>query len=96
MYIDATNAGEWTECVRISDIGLPSNWLRRSYLGLSASTGQLADNHDIISLAAFSDSHPAIIEDEERRTAAKRLFNNGFNLPTEQRIERLSLFVLKT
>lgn len=88
MYIDATNSGEWTECVKVNDIGLPGNWLRRAYLGLSASTGQLADNHDIISLATFSDSHPAIIEDEERRSASKRLFNNAFNMPVEQRLER--------
>lgn len=36
--------GEWTSCFEIPDIKLPSV----TYLGFSAETGELSDNHDII------------------------------------------------
>jgi len=38
--------GEWTECFDVPNVKIPSV----AYLGLSAETGELADNHDIISV----------------------------------------------
>lgn len=35
---------EWTQCFEVQDIKLPSV----TYLGFSAETGELSDNHDII------------------------------------------------
>jgi mannose-binding lectin 2 len=35
---------EWTECFEVNDVKLPSV----TYLGFSAETGELSDNHDII------------------------------------------------
>lgn len=35
---------EWTKCFEVQDIKLPSV----TYLGFSAETGELSDNHDII------------------------------------------------
>ena len=52
-------SGEFVECINISNLkqsGLPENWLRDSYVGLTASTGQLADNHDLISYITDSDT----------------------------------------
>lgn len=37
---------EWTRCFEVSNVKLPSV----TYLGFSAETGELADNHDIISV----------------------------------------------
>ena len=37
---------EWTECFVVPDVKLPSV----TYLGFSAETGELSDNHDIISV----------------------------------------------
>ena len=36
-------------------IDYQENWARSALLGLSASTGQLSDNHDVISLKSFTD-----------------------------------------
>jgi len=72
VYIDPQNSGEWTPCVNISNIGLPSNWARSAHIGLSASTGQLADNHDIISLKSYTDS--VMLENVETEEMNKPYF----------------------
>lgn len=87
MYIDAKNSGEWVECVSIKDLGLPKDWIKKSYLGLTATTGQLADNHDVISLASYSDFD--VMEVTEAEKDNKKLFET---LPTalpEARLTRL-------
>ena len=45
--IDGTNS--WKECFSINDIHLPTFY----YFGFSAATGQLSDNHDIISVHTY-------------------------------------------
>ena len=54
VYVDPRNRGEWEECVLIEDIPLPEGWAREAHVGLTASTGQLVDNHDIISLVTYA------------------------------------------
>lgn len=44
------SAEEWTECFETSAIKLP----QITYLGFSAETGELTDNHDIISVQAYN------------------------------------------
>jgi hypothetical protein len=36
-----------------------SGWARKAHLGLTATTGGLADNHDVISLKTYSDHDTA-------------------------------------
>lgn len=64
VYIDAANSGEWESCVTVEDIGLPDYWLNRAYVGITATTGALADNHDVISLKTYSDQ--AVLEADEQ------------------------------
>ncbi len=47
--MDAKNRHEWETCFVASDVDLPAGY----YFGVSAATGDLADNHDIISLQVF-------------------------------------------
>lgn len=54
VFVDPRNRGEWEECVVIEDIPLPEGWAREAHVGLTASTGQLVDNHDIISLVTYA------------------------------------------
>jgi len=42
--------GEWIECFTVNDIRLPTV----AYLGFSAETGELSDNHDILSVNSNS------------------------------------------
>ncbi len=70
--IDARNTGEWVSCVNVANLGLPVNWARSAHLGLTATTGQLADNHDIISLKSYTDAE--LLEVVETEESQKRHF----------------------
>jgi len=75
LEVDAGSKNEWTTCVTVNDLDkkLPKNWLRKARFGISGTTGQLADNHDILSLQVH-DSH------SEGKIAAVRqhvLLNEG-------------------
>lgn len=65
-YIDA-GQGEWQECFVVRSVHLPNDY----YFGFTAATGDLADNHDILSvkLAEPLPMDPAVREDIERRIA---------------------------
>jgi mannose-binding lectin 2 len=89
VYVDATNSGEWSECVSLKDIDLPDFWARKAHIGLTASTGQLADNHDVLSLSTFSDSDHATVEAEEQSMASKKAFPLGVDLSDRERIMRV-------
>lgn len=49
MSTDIENRAAWKECLRVEDVILPTGY----HLGLSATTGDLSDNHDIISVRLF-------------------------------------------
>ena len=40
---------DWNECFVVDNVNLPTGY----YMGFSAATGELADNHDIISVRVF-------------------------------------------
>lgn len=47
VEVDARNTGEWSSCVDIPNLKeLPKGWTKKAYVGLTATTGALADNHD--------------------------------------------------
>ena len=63
--------GEWTLCFETSE---PPSIPQVAYLGFSAETGELSDNHDIISVAAknlYSASSSKIIPGNSRRKGSK-------------------------
>ncbi len=84
IYIDARNSGEWTPCVNVTDLKLPSNWVPRSHIGLTATTGQLADNHDIIYLKSFSDAK--VLDQAEEMEQNKVHFAVDGDLSLDQQI----------
>ncbi|RHY35180.1 hypothetical protein DYB32_000351 [Aphanomyces invadans] len=55
LEVDAKSTAEWKSCYE-GDLPLPSDWLQNVSLGITGSTGGLADNHDILSFLAFSDA----------------------------------------
>ncbi|KAJ1381418.1 hypothetical protein B484DRAFT_411749, partial [Ochromonadaceae sp. CCMP2298] len=55
VYVDAANTEDWVLCVSIDDVSLPEDWAKHAYIGVTATTGQLADNHDILGLQVYSD-----------------------------------------
>ena len=49
VSIDEKNTGDFHQCVS-EHINLSPNWWQNAYIGVSAATGQLADNHDILAI----------------------------------------------
>ena len=71
VWIDPRATGAWTQCVAEAPLPLPDGWHRDgAWLGLTATTGDLADNHDVLSVQVGP-------EDE----AAPNPFEAGANAP---------------
>ncbi|XP_046857653.1 vesicular integral-membrane protein VIP36-like [Xenia sp. Carnegie-2017] len=49
VMTDIDSDGEWKACLQVSGIRLPTSY----FIGLSAATGNLADNHDIVGLKFY-------------------------------------------
>lgn len=89
VYVDPKDSGEWTPCVNVSNLaqyGLTSNWLQRSHIGLTASTGQLADNHDILYMKSYSDAK--VLEAEEAEDANKAHFELEERSSVDQKFQK--------
>lgn len=77
VFVDAANTGEWEACVNIEDTKLPDYWANRAYIGMTATTGALADNHDVLAIKTYSDQ--AVMEQDE--VADKENKDVNFALP---------------
>eukprot|EP00048_Salpingoeca_helianthica_P016896 m.234710 g.234710 ORF g.234710 m.234710 type:complete len:327 (+) comp19730_c0_seq1:117-1097(+) len=65
MYVDTTDS-EWQECFIIRSVHLP----RANYFGVTAATGDLADNHDIISIKI---AEPVPMDPQEKSEIERRI-----------------------
>lgn len=54
VEVDPRSEGLWTPCYK-GVLPFSADWLKRATFGITASTGALADNHDILRVHAFSD-----------------------------------------
>ncbi|XP_043601037.1 vesicular integral-membrane protein VIP36 [Bombus pyrosoma] len=61
---DFSNKAAWKECFSVKDIKLPTGY----YFGISATTGDLSDNHDILSIRLFELDLPDDPRDQEDRS----------------------------
>jgi len=87
LHIDAKNSGQWEECITLSNLTLPADFTENAYIGLTASTGQLADNHDVLGLATYSDFN--VMESFEAEKSEKRLYPQIPDEPMLMRVRRL-------
>lgn len=56
VLVDDHSTGDWRECIdrKIRPTDLDDNqWLHESHMGITAATGDLADNHDVISFTTY-------------------------------------------
>lgn len=60
---DIEGKNVWKECFSVEDVRLPTHY----YFGFSAATGDLSDNHDIISVHTYQ-----LESTEQRRTEDRR------------------------
>jgi len=87
VSIDGKNTGTFIDCVNLKDLELPGgeDWLKNAYVGITATTGQLADNHDIISLSTYSNTEVM----EKEVSSPKTYFEEAPNLENDERMKRL-------
>eukprot|EP00049_Salpingoeca_infusionum_P000599 m.41150 g.41150 ORF g.41150 m.41150 type:complete len:364 (-) comp10521_c0_seq3:293-1384(-) len=78
VELDVDNENEWQLCFFQPEIYLPSDY----FIGVSAATGDLADNHDIISLITATPAELSPDELEQKRTVEEKDRSLGLNLPT--------------
>lgn len=85
VSVDEKGDGTFRDCASV-DLPLEAEWGRRSHVGVTASTGQLADNHDVLSLVTFTDAqqHETFLDETDNAPAFER--GLGFN---KERFERL-------
>ena len=87
LFIDARNTGEWTRCAQIEKLDLPQGWLEHAHIGVTATTGQLADNHDVISLQTYTE--PATMEKDIQQANFHKFYTPKFNDTHELRLLRV-------
>lgn len=84
LQVDARSDGRWKLCYE-GDLPFSPEWMRRAKFGITASTGSLADNHDIIKVTAYDDllDHGLSIADAEVWTHNySKDFDKEMDLPT--------------
>ena len=87
VFLDSNNSGDYKECVSLTlPSSLDEQWLSRAYLGITASTGQLADNHDVLGLGVFSDKE--VHDEVEKFADVEQKFEIGAGL-SEERFVRI-------
>uniref|UniRef100_A0A7S2D3Y1 L-type lectin-like domain-containing protein n=1 Tax=Octactis speculum TaxID=3111310 RepID=A0A7S2D3Y1_9STRA len=89
LTVDGQNDGDFEECARVT-LPFAQDWLAKAHIGVTASTGQLADNHDVISLSTYTDLELHDHHQMLQLTAPKFETGSGIN---EGRFERLENMV---
>jgi len=62
VLTDVENNRVWKECFKVSGVRLPTGY----YFGFSAATGDLSDNHDLLSVRLFELDSPDVPLNEDR------------------------------
>lgn len=83
IEVDAKNEGTWQECTVVEDVELPSGY----HFGFSASTGQLADNHDIfeVKIGKIDDEVISMIAEKDKNRDGKESLETQEENPTQKR-----------
>uniref|UniRef100_A0A0K0FWU8 L-type lectin-like domain-containing protein n=1 Tax=Strongyloides venezuelensis TaxID=75913 RepID=A0A0K0FWU8_STRVS len=61
VYTDVEGEGTWQKCFSVNGVHLPTGY----YFGVSAATGDLSDNHDIISIKVFEQEFQRVEKETE-------------------------------
>eukprot|EP00596_Hydrurales_sp_CCMP1899_P007064 CAMPEP_0119038746 /NCGR_PEP_ID=MMETSP1177-20130426/7849_1 /TAXON_ID=2985 /ORGANISM="Ochromonas sp, Strain CCMP1899" /LENGTH=382 /DNA_ID=CAMNT_0007001727 /DNA_START=180 /DNA_END=1329 /DNA_ORIENTATION=- len=91
VLVDPQGDEEWKPCVEIDDVKLPEEWLSDAYIGITASTGQLSDNHDVISLVTYEDEHVMDQTEEKKRTIKADKFQIAPDINLDDRLDLLDV-----
>ncbi|CAN9512796.1 unnamed protein product [Ophioblennius macclurei] len=67
LMVDVDGKQEWKDCVEINSLFLPGGY----FLGVSSATGDLSDNHDLVSLKLYQLDVERTPEEEEEADALR-------------------------
>lgn len=94
VMIDIDNKAGWKPCFEVDGVKLPTNY----YFGMSSTTGDLSDNHDIIAVKLYElDSSNDMDEDRSMIEPAAQSFEaprEHIDDPKPQSMSGLKLFLL--
>lgn len=80
LHVFDTESEEWLECIDMAMPELPTNY----YFGLSAATGDLVDNHDVLGMVVHGASSPTpLMSPEIRSWAMDTIEAQMYDVPTE-------------
>lgn len=82
VTVDAQGSGFFQSCVS-EKVQLPANWWKTATVGVSASTGQVADNHDLISVETWLGVTEVPEQPEQQLTAREEEEKLGALLAAE-------------
>ncbi|XP_062556218.1 vesicular integral-membrane protein VIP36 [Armigeres subalbatus] len=60
---DLENKNTWKQCFQVTGVKLPTGY----YFGMSASTGDLSDNHDLLAIKFYELEAPALLAEDRSR-----------------------------
>ncbi|TDH70884.1 hypothetical protein CCR75_002908 [Bremia lactucae] len=83
IEVDDLATGQWVDCHEMT-LNLRENWLETSTIGITASTGAVADNHDILRLDAytdFMDLHIGAVDSETVMNAVSKDYKKWLDSP---------------
>lgn len=85
VHLDEANSGAFVECATFPlPKALNGGWLTRAYLGVTASTGQLADNHDLLGLEVYSDQTAHAAADDAASNEGAKFFAPGEGISADR------------
>ncbi|TYZ59657.1 hypothetical protein PybrP1_005450 [[Pythium] brassicae (nom. inval.)] len=94
ILVDAANTGDWVECYN-GHINLGDSWVDDARIGITASTGGLADNHDVIAIKVYDDVGDMEIEEGDEKVKKATKHDLDESLSTGDNDEKLRLLKRK-
>ncbi|KAL7690148.1 putative legume-like lectin, concanavalin A-like lectin/glucanase domain superfamily [Plasmopara halstedii] len=79
VQMDLNNTSTWNDCYK-GNLPFQSDWLNHATFGISASTGALADNHDILQVQSFDSVDDDGLEFADRDTEMHNYSKNFMTL----------------
>ncbi|EQC25101.1 hypothetical protein SDRG_17015 [Saprolegnia diclina VS20] len=73
IQLDPTDSGVWSPPCHTEMVDLPANWFTQATIGVTASTGSLADTHDIIGLQVYDHNDDQEIAAKDAKIFEDRL-----------------------
>jgi len=84
LFTDISDQRVWTKCMKIDGVHLPTNY----HFGISAGTGDLSDNHDVISIRMFEQEYVRIEGSEQGKRESIDPFAESVSAPRDHVVDK--------